>query len=181
MLQLTIPAKECYNEATGEFISTKETTIALEHSLVSLSKWESKWKKPFLSRDERTLEESVDYIRCMTLTQNVDPNVYFSIGANEMQKVNAYLEDPMTATWISDKRKKAGSKNKVITSEVIYGWMISLGIPFECQKWHLNRLMMLIQVCDEQNGPQEKMSKKDIMKSNRALNAARRAKSGRRG
>lgn len=177
MLDLVIPGREIYDEDKNEFITTKDTHIVLEHSLISLSKWESKWKKPFLSSD-KTSEETLDYIRCMTLTQNVDPMVYYQIDKEIADKVTAYIEEPMTATTITH-RKGDGSRRQqkeVITAEIIYYWMVSLQIPFECQKWHLNKLLTLIEVCSIKNQPSKKMSRTEILRSNRELNAARRAK-----
>lgn len=178
MLQITIPAAEFYDDEKEEFITVhKEQTLTLEHSLVSLSKWESKWCKPFLSEDKLTDEESVDYIRCMTLTQNVPPEVYSNIPNSVITNVMNYINAPMTATWFSEdklKTKKRG-KQQVVTNEVIYGWMTTLQIPFDpCQKWHLNRLITLIRVCSINNTPPKKMGKREIMSQNAALNAARR-------
>ena len=173
MLQITVPAGEAYNPVRNEFINTKETTLTLEHSLVSLSKWESKWCKPFLGKDEKTTEEVIDYIKCMTLTQNVDPNVYYALSSENLEKIKNYINDPHSATTIN--RNPNGPKNReIITSELIYYWMVALNIPFECQKWHLNRLLMLIEVCNIKNQPPKKMSRSQILSRNAALNAARR-------
>ena len=176
MLQITIPAIEMFDEQKQEFISTKEQTLCLEHSLVSLSKWESKWHKPFLSKEPKTNEETLDYIKCMTITQNVDPNIYLCLTRENIELVNQYIEDPMTATWFSEESKRGGSGGEQTTSELIYYWMIALNIPFECQKWHLNRLLTLIRVCNIKNQPPKKMSRRDIMSRNSAINAARRKK-----
>lgn len=173
MLLLTIPPIEMFNEKTDEFVYSKEIKISLEHSLVSLSKWESRWNKPFLSKDNKTLEETIDYIRCMTITQNVDPEVYFRLTDENINTINKYIESPMTATTFSD---NGHSSREIITSELIYYWMISLNIPMECQKWHLNRLLTLIRVCNIKNAPAKKMSRREIMNRNAALNAARRKK-----
>ena len=173
MLRITIPETEYYDERTQTFITTKQQTLSLEHSLVSISKWEARWKKPFLSKDQKTIEETVDYIRCMTLTQNVDPNAYMAINNDIVQQVSEYIDDPMTATWINEDNKRGGGR-KVVTSEVIYYWMVALNIPPEYQKWHLNRLLTLIRVCNAENSPKKKMSNKDLLAQNRSLNAARR-------
>lgn len=174
MLHITIPATELWDENNEEFISIKEQTLQLEHSLISLSKWESKWCKPFLGKDEKTDEETIDYIRCMTITQNVDPNVYNYIPNETRDRIAEYINAPMTATWFNNKQKSGQGSSEQITSELVYYWMISLNIPFECQKWHLNRLLTLIQVCNVKNQPPKKMSKKSLMSRNSALNAARR-------
>lgn len=173
MLLITIPATELWDEKNCEFVKVKEQTLQLEHSLVSLSKWESKWHKPFLSKDEKTGEEILDYIKCMTITQNVDPRAYNFLTRENMEEINRYIADPMTATTFSEKE---GGKNgrEIVTSEVIYYWMVALNIPPEYQKWHLNRLMTLIRVCNIKNQPPKKRSKRDILSSNTALNAARR-------
>ena len=132
MLRITVPAGEMFDEVKQEFISTKEQTLQLEHSLVSLSKWESKWHKAFLSKHEKTAEETLEYIKCMTVTQNVDPNVYNFLTSENIRQVNEYIEDPMTATYFAEDR---GGKrnNEIVTSELIYYWMIALTIPVEFQ------------------------------------------------
>lgn len=174
MLKITIPAVELWDEARQEFISTKEQTLQLEHSLVSISKWESKWNKPFLSKAEKTYEETLDYIKCMTLTQNVDPEVYNFLTIANIDEINKYIEAPMTATTFPPDRQSKGN-SEVVTSELIYYWMIALQIPFDkCEKWHLNRLLTLIRVCNIKNSPPKKMSESEIMRRNAELNAARR-------
>ena len=173
MLKITIPAREMFDEVKQEFINTKEQTLELEHSLVSLSKWESKWHKPFIDNRNLSTGENIDYIRCMTLTQNVDPEVYQYLSKENIKQINEYISDPMTATTFSNERSK-GSGKEVLTSEILYYDMIALGIPFECQKWHLNRLITLIKVCSIKQNPPQKMSKGDIMRRNAELNAARR-------
>lgn len=179
MLKIHIPEREAFDDSTQEFISIPSTDLTLEHSLVSLSKWESKWHKPYLTDDKKTQEEAIDYIRCMTLTQNVKPEIYNYLTPDIIDQIVEYINDPMTATWFNSKNrhaKKTGPRaREILTSEVIYYYMIQCQIPFECQKWHLNRLLTLIRVCSEKNNP-EKMSKKDIYSQQRALNAARRAK-----
>lgn len=180
MLVIDIPAKELFNEATCEFIPVKAQKVTLEHSLISISKWEAKWQKPFLSKEKKSIEESIDYIRCMTLTPNVDPNVYYAITPEILNKVNAYIDSPMTATTFQTLDGKKG-KSQTITSELIYYWMIALGIPFECQKWHLNRLLTLVKVCDIKSNPRKKMSKRDILARNQQMNAERRARLNSRG
>lgn len=173
MLRIIIPAVEQWDEVKQEFVSTKEQTLSLEHSLVSLSKWESKWCKAFLTKDEKSFEETLDYIKFMTLTQNVNPEVYNYLTNENINEINEYIEAPMTATYFSDEKTSKTSREQV-TAELIYYWMIALNIPFECQKWHLNRLLTLIKVCNIKNQPPKKRSKKDIMSRNAALNAARR-------
>lgn len=172
MLKITIPAIEQYDEVLNEFITSKEQSLQLEHSLVSLSKWESKWKKPFLSKGEKTIEESIDYIKCMTVTQNVNEDIYKLISNENIRQVREYIETDMTATTFSNDKKTIN--REIITAEIIYYWMITMNIPFECQKWHLNRLLTLINVCNIKNTPPKKMNKKDIGRRNAALNAARK-------
>lgn len=181
MLKITVPGRESYDEVNNEFITTKEQVLCLEHSLASISKWESKWCKPFLKNDPRTDDEVIDYIRCMTLTQNVDPNVYRNLTKENFDKINRYIDSPMTATWFSEDKGQKRPSREIITSEIIYYWMISYNIPFECQKWHFNRLMTLIRVCNAKNAQPKKMSKRDIMSRNKALNEARRQASGSNG
>ena len=180
MLKITIPSAELWDEDKEEFVYTKEQTLQLEHSLVSLSKWESKWRKAFLSKHEKTFEETVDYIKCMTLTQNVNSDVYQYLTNKNIAEINRYIEAPMTATYFSDDKIGKTSREQ-ITSELIYYWMVALNIPFECQKWHLNRLLTLVKVCNIKNQPPKKRSRKEILSRNAALNAARRKQLNTRG
>lgn len=181
MLQLTIPDAELFDEKEQKFMKIKGQTLQLEHSLVSISKWEAKWKKPFLGMEEKTVEQTIDYIRFMTITQNVNPLVYKSITPANIKEVMEYINDPMTATTIKEK-EGSGRNRSIITSEVVYYYMTAYQIPFDpCQKWHFNRLMMLIRVCDEKNAPSKKMSAKQTAMHNHGLNAARRARMHTRG
>ena len=174
MFQLTILPVELFDEVNGQFSNSKLYVLQLEHSLVSLSKWESKYCKPFLTKAEKTVPETIEYIKCMTVTQNVDPDAYKYITNENIQEVSAYIEAPMTATTFSKDEKHAINRD-IITAEIIYYWMIALNVPFECQKWHLNRLLTLINVCNIKNQPEKKMSRKEIYARNQSLNAARRA------
>lgn len=173
MLEITIPTTELWDESNQQFINTKEQTLRLEHSLVSISKWESKWCKPFFSKQEKTFEETIDYIRCMELNKNLPPDTYKYLTSKNIKDINAYIVAPMTATWFSKNKSDSWSREQ-ITSELIYCWMIALNIPFGCRKWHLNRLLTLIRVCSIKNQPAKKMSRREIMSRNAALNAARR-------
>lgn len=175
MLQITIKKTELWDSRKQEFVEIdRDYTINLEHSLISLSKWESIWKKPFLNNDNKTREEFISYIKCMTLTQNIPSIIYNAIDNDTINQVMKYIEDPMTATWFG--QNNAPPSRKVLTSEVIYYWMVASKIPFNpCEKWHLNRLLTLIRVCSEYNNP-KKIKGADAAKSNAALNKARRAK-----
>lgn len=173
MLQITIPAREMWDEQNNEFVYTNEQTLQLEHSLISLSKWESKWNKPFLSKESKTYEEVLDYVKCMTLTQKVSPEIYANLTDENMRDIQRYIEAPMTATTFSEEKNTKGNR-EIVTSELIYYWMIALGIPLECEKWHLNRLLTLVRVCNIKNSPPKKMGKNAIMSQNASLNAARR-------
>ena len=177
------PEDGLFDAEREEFIHIKPQTIVLEHSLVSLSKWESKWKIPYLTKDAKTPDQVIDYIKCMTITQNVDPNVYLFLTQENIQDIIAYIQDPMTATTFTNRHPGAGSRisNQVITSELIYYWMISSGIPMNCEKWHLERLMTLIKIFDIENQPKKPMSKSAIYAQNKALNAANRARFKSRG
>jgi hypothetical protein len=178
-LKIEVKGTELFDEATERFIEVKPTVLTLEHSLIAISKWESKYHIPFLREDEKTPEQLEYYFKCMTINQNVDPNVYKGITPSQQMEIMQYIKDPMTATWFGDDNKKPGRgrgrKAEVITSELIYYWMVALQIPSEYEKWHLNRLLTLIQVCNSYNQPPKKMSKNDIIRNNDALNAARRA------
>lgn len=179
MLTIRIPSVEMWDEKSEQFVYMPETTLDLEHSLVSLSKWESKWEKPFLSSKDKTEEEVSDYIKCMTLTPNVNPVIYTCLTADNITAITDYINASMTATTFSDASNRPG--REIITAELIYYWMIALNIPFECQEWHLNRLLTLIKVCNIKNAPPKKRSKRDIMSRNAALNAARKKQLNTRG
>lgn len=173
MLQITIPPVEFWDESNEEFVYKEGATLKLEHSLVSISKWESTWHKPFLSKDQKTYEETIDYVRCMTITQNVDQSVYKRLTSDLLREIYDYINSSMTATSFSENKNDKRNRD-IITSEVIYYWMVTLGIPFECERWHLNRLITLVRVCDVKSRPPKKMSRREIMSRNTALNAARR-------
>lgn len=176
MLTITIPDAELFDPVNGVFMPQKGATITIEHSLVSLSKWESKWKKPLLSEQTKlTTEMFRDYVRCMTITQNVDPMVYTGLTQANIDAIQEYMADPMTATVIKTK-KNGPIQRRFMTSELIYAYMAILRIPYECQKWHLNRLLTLIQVTSIEQEPPKKMSKTENMNRHRSLNAARRSK-----
>lgn len=179
MLEITIPETELF-DGVENFIHVKGQTLRLEHSLVSLSKWEAKWHKAYLSKKKKTLPESRDYVRCMTLTQNVDPNVYLAITPDILRQVDAYINESMTATTFPNKKKPSG-QHETITAEIIYYWMICHNIPFECQKWHLNRLLTLINVCTFKSQKPKKLSASELREKHRAINAANRKKFNTRG
>lgn len=182
MLWITIPdtpSQELWDEFNGEFItvdSKKGQTLQLEHSLVSLHKWESRWKTPFLTDKEKTIEQTIDYIKCMTITQNVHNDVYNRLSDDNIHQVDMYINDSKTATWF--RNTPGGSGGKQLTAELLYYYMIELGIPFECRKWHLSQLITLIRVANEERKGSEgnKMSKEQIAQRNRKLNAERRKK-----
>lgn len=176
MLTITVPAvDDGWDPVKREFIQTKETTLQMEHSLLSISKWESKFKKPFLLKEDKTYSESLYYYKCMTITQNVSDDVYRVFSKDIANQIKEYINDPMTATTITHLGKQ-NKKQEIVTAEIIYYWMVSYQIPFECQKWHLNRLLSLIEVCSIKNNPDDKMSKKEALAHQKALNNARRAK-----
>lgn len=176
MLTVYVKPIEYYDEKTNMFGNFNGETLCLEHSLLSISKWEAIWHKPFLIDDPKTKEETKSYIKCMTLNKVKDEMAYEFLTGKDYAKISEYIADSMTATTFTEQEnKKGGNRGQVITSELIYYWMVSLQIPFEeCQKWHLNRLLTLIKICSIKNQPDKKMSKSEIYAQNRALNAARR-------
>ena len=178
MLQITIQERELFNESNGEFIKIPKTELRLEHSLISLSRWESKWKKPFLGAEEHTKQETLDYIACMSIDKNIDPEIIEYMDVESYKKIMDYIGDPATATKVYDRRpQKPSRKQEIMTSEIIYYYMIYYGIPFSCEKWHLNRLLMLIRVCGVKGGTtNQAMDMNAIFAQNRALNAARRGR-----
>lgn len=175
-LRIEVPEREFFDERTLQFFSVKHQILTLEHSLVSISKWEEKWHKPYLSNAEKSFEETNDYLRCMTITQNVDPLVYMALTKQNVTDITAYIDDPHTASTIRDDPNESKGSGMFVTSEIIYYWMFKFGIPKECEKWHLNRLIMLIRVFSEMEKPKTKMSRSEIMARNKALNDARKAK-----
>jgi hypothetical protein len=176
MLKIHLPERELYSEEDGEFITEEAVILSLEHSLVSLSKWESIHEKPFLSKNEKTFEEVISYVYCMIFSPEVSETIVQRFAPEDYAKINDYIDSKMTATWFSNAEKS--TSREVITSELIYYWMISFNIPMECQNWHLNRLLTLIKVCSLKNQPAKKMAKGDIARRNRELNARRRMEFG---
>ncbi len=168
--------EELFNNETQEFSHLVHGSFDLEHSLVSLSKWESIHQKPFLSDGEKTTEEYLSYLRAMLLRPDVPEELLSRMTEENWAEINAYVNSPQTATIIRQ-RKKPGPK-KIITSELIYSWMVGFNIPFECQHWHLNRLLTLIQVCGLNNSKPEKMSREEAIAEQRRLNAERKARLG---
>ncbi|MBR3320432.1 MAG: hypothetical protein IKG04_00580 [Exiguobacterium sp.] len=173
MLELEVKGGELYDEVSEMFISVKPVVLRLEHSLVSISKWESIWKEPFLTRKDKTEQQTIDYLMCMTLNQNVDPEVYKFITPKQLKLINEYISDEKTATTFNERHSGAPNR-QVITSELIYFWMAQYNIPFDCQKWHLSRLLTLIRIASIKNAPDKKMSRNAVLSQNRALNEARR-------
>lgn len=176
MLKLNVSLEEYYDESKEEFVSAKVYTLNLEHSLHSLSKWESKFEKPFLSANDKTLEETLWYVQAMCVDDEFPEGLFEHFKEQDYILINDYINAKMTATWFSETDTKKSSEK--ITSELIYYWMISLGIPFECQYWHLNRLLTLIRVCNVKNAPEKKLSAGELARRNRELNAKRKAQFG---
>ena len=182
MLELNVTEKELYDAGSNTFLKIPSCTLTLEHSLISLSKWESKWQIPYLNGLNKTPEQDSDYIRCMVIGPIKDDRIFGQLSPEELYTIQTYMQAPMTATTFSPPKKNAPkAKKEVMTSEVLYAHMCAHRIPMECQKWHLNRLLTLIKVCGLQNEPPEKMSKKQSALWAAEQNAARKAKYGTRG
>lgn len=177
MLKLIIKGDEVYDEATNRFGTVNDTILELEHSLLSVSKWESKFEKPFLANTEKTVDEIMDYIRFMIITPDVSPNIVQNFSQENFEQVNAYINSKQSATTFGQMPDRRGP-GETITSELVYYWMVQFNIPFECEQWHLNRLFSLIQICNIKQSKPKKMSKGDIARRNRELNEQRRAQLG---
>lgn len=183
MLEIEIAPQELIDEETLTFYTIeKPITLKLEHSLISISKWEAKWKKPFLNTI-KTVNQTIDYIRCMTISPIIHPMFYLGLTSDDVKKVNAYIKDPMSATTFNDKLLNTHSNRngEFVTSELIYYWMVAFQIPTEYEKWHLNRLMNLIKICEIKSHPPKKMKQSEIFKQNAELNRLRRERLGTKG
>ena len=174
MLKIIVEQEEYYDEEVNEFSSVGGTVLVLEHSLVSLSKWESEFQKPFLSPGEKTPQEIFAYIQAMVLTEDFDPEVIFKLTQENLDRINQYIESKQSATTFGLMPETTG-RGETITSELVYYWLVAFNIPFECQNWHLNRLFALIRICNIKNSKPKKMSRHEVAKRNRDLNAQRRA------
>jgi hypothetical protein len=172
VLIITVPGVELWDEASQQFIDTEDYSLELEHSLVSLSKWESSLEKPFLGIEKKTTEEVLFYIKCMAISPGVPDDVYARLTKENYQQIDAYLNAKMTATWFQEER--AARSRETITAELIYYWMFSAGIPLECENWHLNRLFTLIRIFSAKSSPAKKMSRRDLAAQRTALNEQRR-------
>lgn len=180
MLTIVVPGVEMFDEQTQEFVTRNDVTLDLEHSLVSLSKWESIYEKAFLGPAEKTAEEVLDYVKIMTLTPDVPDEVFLKLSEDNITDINKYMEAKMTATWFNEAPGAPKSRD-IITAELIYWWMIEFKIPFECETWHLNKLFTLIRVCNIKQAKPKKMSRSEIASRNRELNAQRRSQLGTKG
>jgi hypothetical protein len=177
MLRLIIAGEESFNEEDQTFSTIDDVIIDLEHSLLSLSKWESIYQKPFLSPEPKTAEEIFSYIQAMVITPNVDLDVLYRCTEEDVAKIQQYIDSKQSATTFGIMPERR-TQEEIITSELIYYWMVAFNIPFECETWHLNRLFSLIRICNIKNSPPQKISKIELARRNRELNAQRRSQLG---
>lgn len=182
MLTITIPGPEAYDEAKKEFVYDEGSVVLeLEHSLLSLSKWEAEYEKPFLGRDDKSAQEIVGYVKAMVLTPNVSPEIFERLSKENFEDVNKYINAKMTATWFSDHAPESKKASEIITAELIYYWLTAFQIPFECEKWHLNRLFTLIRICNIKSAKPKKRSRREIADQQARINAQRRKELGTKG
>lgn len=177
MLVIEVVLEEGFDEEKQKFVVAKSCVLELEHSLVSLSKWESIFEKPFLSETEKTPEEVFEYIQMMVVTPNTPPEVFYKLTTENVEEIRKYIDAKMTATTFNDQGVPKRNR-EVITAEIIYHWMIAAGVPFECQNWHLNRLLTLIRVINLKNAPPKKMGRREMLSQRQKLNAQRRQQYG---
>ncbi len=180
MLTITVLGAEHFNDETQEFTTEGDFVLELEHSLVALSKWESIYEKPFLASEEKSTEEVLGYIEAMVMTLNVPAEVFSRLSQKNLDEINRYVDSKRSATWFAETPNTPKSR-EVITSELIYYWMIALTVPIECENWHLNRLFSLLKICNIKNGKPKKMSRSELAQRNSALNAKRKAQLGTKG
>lgn len=179
MLVITVNGEELYDERIQEFVSTEDVVLRLEHSLVSLSKWESKFCKPFLGPEKKSREEVLEYIKAMVVGEDIPDEVFSRLGHKNIEKINEYISAENSATtFVETPQQKARGRSEIITAELIYFWMISYTVPMECENWHLNRLFALLKVCNIKNSKEKPMSAHEVAKRNRDINAQRREKLG---
>lgn len=174
MLRIIVPGEEFFDDATQTFSTVGDIVLELEHSLLSLSKWESEFQKPFLTAGEKTSEEILNYIKAMIVTQDLPSDLFSRFTQDNISKIQEYIESKQSATTFGQMPKHAG-RSEPITAELIYYWMVGFNIPLECEAWHLNRLFSLIRICNIKNTKPKKMSHRELAARNRELNAQRRA------
>ncbi len=180
MLRIIIKGEELFNETDNTFSSTEDVVFDLEHSLISLSKWESKYEKPFLSSEKKTSEEILEYIKTMVITPDPDLDVLYRCDKENLDEVQRYIDSKQSATTFGAMPERRGP-GETITSELIYYWIVFFNIPFDCQYWHLNRLFSLIKICNIKSSKPKKLSRNEMAQRNRELNAKRKAELGTRG
>lgn len=172
MLKLTVLGTETFNDVTSEFGSEGDVVLELEHSLVSLSKWEAEFEKPFLTNDQKTAVEILAYIKAMCLDPDIPESVFEKLSGENFREINSYIDAKMTATWFNENR--SAPSREVVTSELIYYWMTVYTIPFSCETWHLNRLFTLIRICNIKHDKPKTMSRSDQAAEQRRLNNERK-------
>jgi hypothetical protein len=178
MLRISIPGSEFFDESTSTFFITEPLDLELEHCLAAMSKWEAKFEKPFLSSKQPSHAEVLAYVKCMVLNQDIDFDSPFELPSETLELVNTYINSKQTATTFAEEHTRTSKTSEIVTSELIYYWMVSFNIPFECERWNLNRLLALVKICSIKNSKPKKMSRNEITQRNHELNEARRAALG---
>jgi hypothetical protein len=172
MLTITVLGEEHWDQENEKFVYPDSFKLELEHSLVSLSKWESKWEVPFLGEKPKTTEMVLDYIECMILTPDPPADWISKLSKENIEEITAYFDSKQSATWFNDHHPEPKT-GETITSELVYYWLDICDIDWQAQYWHLNRLLTLVKIHTVKQAKPKPMSRSEMLRRRRALNKQR--------